>query len=175
MNLNIYVKNGEGYTEPKSIYDYLTVYVTPKNAYNAASIAYKQQITISGTVNVTGLAAKDNLILANGTLSRVWDFAAKNTLTISNGSDTVNIRDYFATGGSADFKYNGGDLPVTMDVTLNTVTSPYEFTDFIETIHGSGKVSANNINVCGNDKDRIIDENPTFTRINGGNLKVGNI
>ena len=171
MDLSIYIKNGETtYADPVSIYDLLTVFVEPETSYNAASVAYKQEITVSGTVAITNLTAKDDVKLAGGALSRVWDGENNNTLTITSGNNVANITDYFSAG-STGFKFNGGDLPAAIDVTLNDTINAYAADDNLaESIHGTGKV----FGMGANDKITTAGE-PVYTRTNDGGLFVDNV
>ena len=179
MNMTIikYI-NSETIAHIGSIYELLTYEVTPETetSYNAASIWYKQNININGTVGISNLAEKDNLVLADGTLSRTWDGEANDILKISNGTNTANITDYFAQEGSSDFKYNGGDLPTALTVTLNDTTNAYLNDDrFVESIHGTGIVAAGSISATGLNVDRLDIANATFENTNFGDLHVKGI
>ena len=136
---------------------------------------YKYRITIADGTNNINLSklSNDDIVLPDGTLSRKWNGTVKNTLTISDGNQKVFVTDYF-NSGSGGIKLNGESLPAELDVTLDDTTNAYVFTDFVENIHGTGKVSADDIGVAGTNKDRITGT-ATLTRINSGNLLYGDI
>lgn len=136
---------------------------------------YKYRITIADGTNNINLSnlSNDDIVLPDGTLSRKWNGTVKNTLTISDGNQKVFVTDYF-NSGSGGIKLNGESLPAELDVTLDDTTNVYEFTDFVDVVHGTGKVSASDIGVAGADKDRITGT-ATLSRINSGNLLYGDI
>ena len=147
----------------------------PFDKTDAGYAGYKVNISLdedNATGYVSNLEEGDNIVLASGALKRIWDGTNNAALSISDGTNTINVTDYFSAGGSTGFTLNEGVLPTTLDVTLNDTTNAYTATDFIETFHGTGKVAGIN----SNDKLTFNDAlaNLTYKR-NGNDLVVNGL
>ena len=144
---------------------------------------YREVFEGSGVVSgLNALSDKVKLTYADVQLSRTFDGDNNGALTLTDGTNTITVNDYFGESYVARLIYDSSDpvgagksiLSKPLDVTLADTENEYTTHEkFQETIHGKGIIAADSIGVAGTNKDRIVlDGDATFTRENNGDLHV---
>ena len=144
---------------------------------------YREVFEGSGVVSgLNALSDKVKLTYDNVQLSRTFDGDNNGALTLTDGTNTITVNDYFGKSYVARLIYDSSDpvgagksiLSKPLDVTLADTKNEYTTHEkFQETIHGKGIIAADSIGVAGTNKDRIVTVgDATFTRENNGDLHV---
>ena len=144
---------------------------------------YREVFEGSGVVSgLNALSDKVKLTYADVQLRRTFDGDNNGALTLTDGTNTITVNDYFGESYVARLIYDSSDpvgagksiLSKPLDVTLADTENKYTTHEkFQETIHGKGIIAADSIGVAGTNKDRIVlDGDATFTRENNGDLHV---
>ena len=172
----IYVRN-----EADTDYELITISNQPINYILAdgetfdATSAYDLNISIveGGTASVINLKSTDNIDIDPTVLSRTIDDVNNNRLTVTDGTSTINLNNYFAEGKACN-TINADDVKTGyfIETTLATTTEFSAANSYKEIFKGTGIVKELEAN------DKIYSEtldNTTYKRTNNGGLQINGV